>query len=117
MLSVSGNGFRDLQRISRELKSAPKELRREVYKALERSTKPLKDAARQGARDSLPQAGGLAERVAAATIRSKLRGGNSPSLTLTATQTGAAAARFKKARSADKRANRRRLKKLGGSGG
>lgn len=116
MLSVSGSGFRDLQRISRELKAAPKELRREVFKALERSTKPMKDAARQGARDTLPQAGGLADRVATATIRSKLRGGNNPSLTLTVTQTGAAADRFKKARSADKRANRRRLKKRGASG-
>ena len=116
MLSVSGPGVNDLARIGRALKGAPRELRREVYKALERSTAPLKEAAREGARDNLPASGGLADRVASATIKTKLRGGASPSLRLEASQTGAAADRFKKARQADKRANRRRLKRRGSGG-
>lgn len=115
-LRLGGPGIKDLARLQRDLKAAPKQLRREVYRALERSTQPLKEAAREGAREHLPQSGGLADRVATASIKAKLRGGASPSLSLQASQTGAAADRFKKARSADKRATRKRLKKRGTNG-
>lgn len=115
---VSGPGNDQLRHIRAGLKTAPKELKRETYRALQRLAKPLSDAARQGARDSLPRSGGLAERVAQATIRSTVTSGANPDLKLKATQTSASAARFKKARAADKRATRRRQRRWeAGQGG
>ena len=103
-------GVRELAEVTRKLKGAPKEIRRELHQALNRATAPLKEAARDGARKDLPSRGGLANRVAGATIRAKLTGTENPRLRLEATQTGVAAAGFKKARSADKRRTRRRLR-------
>ena len=48
--------------------------------------------------------------MSTATIRTKLRGGKNPGIRLEASQTGASAKRFAKARSADKRAARKRQK-------
>lgn len=113
---IEQRGVADLARITQQLKGAPREVRRELFRALQQATRPLIDAAREGARDTLPKAGGLAEQVAAAKIRPKLRQGQNPSLRLEASASGVAAGQFSKARSADKRRNRRRLKGVGGRG-
>ena len=109
-VTIAGPGKQEIRDLVKDLKQAPKELRREAYRALEHSAEPLKIAARVGAQDYLPKAGGLAARVSTATIRAKLRGGKNPGLRLEASQTGVSAARFAKARSADKRAVRKRQK-------
>lgn len=109
---IRASDLRELARVAGHLKGAPKEIRRELHKALQQSTKPLIEAARDGARKNLPVRGGLADRVAAATIRPKLTGAGSvsPRLRLEATQTGVSAARFKRARAADRRRARRRAR-------
>jgi len=106
------SGISELAQVTRALKGAPKDIRREMHKALQQSTRPLIEAARDGARRDLPSRGGLADYVAGATIRPSLTGlgSDSPRLRLKATRAGAAAAAFGKARSADKRRNRRRLR-------
>ena len=115
-ISISGPGPEKIRKIATDLRKASKENRRATYKALERSVAPLKDAARDGARKSLPSGGGLAERVASATIRTRLRGGVNASLRLEASQTGVSAERFKKARAADKRRVRRAAKRRAAGG-
>lgn len=55
----------DLVKLGRRLKEAgDKELRRELFKAMNRSTRPLKLAARSSAVATLPRRGGLNEWVA-----------------------------------------------------
>lgn len=78
-LKVSGaNTFGAL---SARLKEAgDKGLRRELFKALNRSTKPLKEAARASALAELPKAGGLAEKVAASQFSTRTRAGANPSV-------------------------------------
>ena len=116
-VQVRGPGNDQLRHIRAGLKTAPKDLKRETYAALQRLAKPLTEAARQGARDHLPRAGGLAERVASSTIRATVTAGANPDLKLKATQTGVAAARFKKARAADVRKTRKRQKAFRGTQG
>jgi hypothetical protein len=64
----------DLKDLSRDLKRAGRnDLRKELFAGLNRSTKPLRAAARASALDRLPSRGGLNRRVAAANIT--VRGG------------------------------------------
>jgi hypothetical protein len=58
-------GADQLAQLSRQLKeTAARGLRRELSKALNEATKPVKQAARESARDILPRHGGLNEKVA-----------------------------------------------------
>lgn len=64
----------DLKALSRDLKAAGrKDLRKELFAGLNRSTKPLRAAAKANALATLPSSGGLAARVAAANM--SVRGG------------------------------------------
>jgi hypothetical protein len=63
-----------LRDLSRDLKAAGRnDLRKELFAGLNRSTKPLRAAAKASALDTLPSRGGLNRRVAAATMT--VRGG------------------------------------------
>lgn len=66
-------GAEQLVLLARKLKDAPKELRSELYRGLNRVTKPLKQDARKAAMQRLPSRGGLGKRVARSKIVTKRR--------------------------------------------
>ena len=79
-------GIESLAALARDLKAAgDKGLTKELRSGLQRSTRPLKAAAKAGALEHLPNSGGLAEEVAASrfTTRANLLGRN-PSVKLVA---------------------------------
>lgn len=57
-------GGEQLVRVSKALKGAPKDLRSELTKGITRAVKPLKKAAKDEAKASLPRRGGLGRQVA-----------------------------------------------------
>jgi hypothetical protein len=68
------HGAEKLARLAAAIKDAgDKDLRRELFRAMQRSTKPLKLAAREGAIQILPYRGGLAERVATSKFSTQVR--------------------------------------------
>jgi hypothetical protein len=79
-------GGEELGRLARELKEAGETgLKKELFRGLGRAGRPMKEAARQGALDTLPESGGLAAEIAASrfTVRSSLLGQN-PRVSITA---------------------------------
>jgi hypothetical protein len=67
-------GMEKFEKVAKALKQAgDKELRKELYSALNRATKPMRANAKKAARRQLPQAGGLNKRVAAARLSTKGR--------------------------------------------
>jgi hypothetical protein len=80
-------GAEQLAKLSKRLKeTGDKEVKRELYKALNRATKKPKAEARARALLILPHRGGLAKRVAASrfTTRNRTTGKGDPSLQLIA---------------------------------
>ncbi len=65
----------DLAKELRRQGEAGKGLRRELYKGIQRSTKPLKADAKASAAANLPHGGGLADLVAASKLSTRTRGG------------------------------------------
>lgn len=64
-ITVTTRGADKLQRVSAAIRAAgDKDLDRELKRAMQRGGKPMKAAARWGARKTLPLRGGLSERVA-----------------------------------------------------
>ncbi len=58
-------GLERFGKLSKDLRAAgDKDLRKELYRGLQRATKPLKDAAKENARATLPRKGGLAAAAA-----------------------------------------------------
>ena len=62
-----------LDAFSKDLKAAPIELRRELYKGLNSVTKPIRREIAASALVSLPEEGGLAKRVATSSITARIR--------------------------------------------
>lgn len=78
------DGVEHFAQVARALRAAgAKDLRRELYRGLNRATKPLKDAAKANAA-TLPQRGGLAGRVQRARFSTKGRAGRNPSVSIVA---------------------------------
>lgn len=80
-------GLQRFGKLSKDLREAgDKDLRKELYRGLQRATKPLKDAAKDSARSGeyIPRGGGLAERVARARYNTRARAGRNPSVKITA---------------------------------
>jgi hypothetical protein len=73
-----------LRAVGRAMREAgDKEQKRELYKAVQRATKPVKEEIKQSARDTLPHGGGLNEWVAGITIRTKQSyNGRMPGITI-----------------------------------
>lgn len=66
----------DLKKLARDLKQAGrKDLQKELYSALNRATKPVRAEIKANAMETLPKAGGLNRRVAAANISVNGSGG------------------------------------------
>lgn len=73
-IDISVSGADRLASLGAALRAAgDKDLRRELLKAMQRSAKPLKAAAREAAATRLPRRGGLAERVAGSRFSAKTR--------------------------------------------
>lgn len=78
-------GLEQFQKLSKDLRSAgDKDLRRELYRGLNRATKPLKEDAKANARAVLPSRGGLADRVARARLSTRAKAGKNPSVRIEA---------------------------------
>ena len=76
MLDLRVEGADEFARLSRQLRElGDKELRRDLYKGIQRATKPLKEKAKDAARRDLPSSGGLNEFVAKSKFSTKTRGG------------------------------------------
>jgi hypothetical protein len=78
-------GLEQFKKLSKDLREAgDKDMRRELYRGLQRATKPLKVAAKESAGQVLPTRGGLADRVQRARYNTKSRAGNNPSVRIEA---------------------------------
>jgi hypothetical protein len=74
LIRVSVRGERQLTQLARRLREhGDKNLRSELYRAINRGTKPLKLAVRKSAVGRLPRRGGLNKRVASSKIVTKRR--------------------------------------------
>ena len=81
----------DLARALRAAGDSGKGLKRELYRGLNRATKPLKAEARENAASRLPQSGGLAAQVAKSRLTTKILTGRNPGVAI-AGKSGSAAA-------------------------
>jgi hypothetical protein len=76
MLDVQVRGANDFYALSRRLKNAGQgDLRKEFHRSVRSAAKPLIPKVRQAARDTLPKAGGLNERIARKSYRAQARTG------------------------------------------
>lgn len=79
-------GAEQLDALAKALRHlADKDLQRELYRGLNRATKPVKDDIRKSARSTLPRRGGLAERVAKAKLSTKRRTGRAAGIRIVGT--------------------------------
>lgn len=85
---ISIEGADEFQRVARQLRDvADKELRRDLYRGIERAVKPLKERAKDSARRRLPRSGGLAEKVAKSKFKTRKSAGRDPGIRLEASGT------------------------------
>lgn len=89
-VELSVEGSHDLERVARRLKrAAAGELRKELYRGINRAVKPMKQAAKDAADRELPQRGGLNKFVASSKFGTRTRGfGRSPGVSITAKKSG-----------------------------
>ncbi|MBM7788851.1 hypothetical protein [Tenggerimyces flavus] len=81
---ITIKGAKQLEQFSKALRTAPKEIQREGYRALNSVTAPLKRDAKASALVTLPRRGGLAGKVAGSKFTTKRRGGQNASITIVA---------------------------------
>lgn len=79
----------DLAKRLRAAGESGKGLKRELYRGLNRATKPLRAEAQQAAASKLPQSGGLAARVAKSKFTTKTLTGRDPAVAIVAKGTAA----------------------------
>lgn len=74
MTEISIRGAEDLERLAKQLKEAGRnDLRKELLAGIRASVKPIISDIRDRIRERLPSSGGLADRVATATISARTR--------------------------------------------
>lgn len=73
MIRITASNPRDFTALARRLRKASRELRSDLYRGINRATKPLKEAVRESARKRLPKRGKLNKRVASTKIVTKRR--------------------------------------------
>lgn len=85
MTRVEIRGAEQFDRLARRLREAgDKDLRRELYAALNRSTKPVRGQVKANARAILPQRGGAARLVARSSVTTRGKAGKHPSVRIVA---------------------------------
>lgn len=77
--------------LSKRCKAVAPELRKELNKGVRKAVKPVTAATRAEARKILPRSGGLADRVARAPQRARIRTGSSAGVSIVVGGKGAAA--------------------------
>lgn len=85
MVSLRIKGAEQLGDLAKDLRAAGesgKGLRRELYRGMNRATKPLKAKARLAAATKLPQSGGLATVVARSKFSTRTRAGRDPGVSI-----------------------------------
>lgn len=81
-------GAEDFARVSKDLRAIDdKLLRQELYRGINRATKPMKDDAKANARRVLPHRGGLGDFVAKTSLTTRTRGGQNPGVRIVARKT------------------------------
>lgn len=73
MILIKIRRTQDFTRLAQRLQGANRELRAELYKAINRATRPLKEDVRGSAYWRLPKSGGLNKRIAESKIVTKRR--------------------------------------------
>lgn len=85
MADLEIRGAEKFDRVARELKRVgDKELRKELYKALNRATKPMRAEAKKSGQQNLPRAGGLNKKVGRARLSTKRSAGKNPGVKIVA---------------------------------
>lgn len=79
----------DLAKQLRAAGESGKGLKRELYRGMNRATKPLRAKAQQAAASTLPQSGGLAAEVARSRFTTKTLTGRNPAVAIVAKGTAA----------------------------
>lgn len=86
-MDVRIRGAQQLGDLSKRLRAAGEDgkgLRRELYRGIQRASKPLRAEAQQAARRELPQRGGLAAEVGRAKFSTRTRAGRNPGVSIQA---------------------------------
>lgn len=85
-VDIRVTGAEQLRALARDVRAAgDKGIRREMYRGIQRATKPLKAAAQASALEHLPAGGGLNRRVAGARMSTRTRtGGANPGVRIVA---------------------------------
>lgn len=85
MAGIEIQGAEKFERVAKALKKVgDKELRKELYSALNRATKPMRANAKKSAQQRLPRTGGLNKRVARARMSTKRSTGKNPGVKIVA---------------------------------
>lgn len=85
MADFEVRGAEKFEKVAKALKTAgDKELRKELYSAINRATKPLRANAKKSAERNLPKAGGLNKRVARARMSARRSTGRNPGVKIVA---------------------------------
>ena len=85
MSDLSITGAEKFEKVAKALKQAgDKELRKELYSAINRATKPMRAEAKKSAERNLPKTGGLNKRVAQARFSTRRRAGRNPGVQIVA---------------------------------
>src|SRR4051812_10286733 len=86
MANLEITGADKFARVARELKKVgDKELAKELYKALNSATKPMRANAKKSAAANLPKAGGLNKRVSRSRLSTRRKTGKNPGVKIVAT--------------------------------
>lgn len=72
-MEIEIQGAEQLVALAKRLRDAPKELRSELYRGINRAAKPLKNEVKKSARERLPRKGGLNKKIAGTKIATKRR--------------------------------------------
>lgn len=72
-VSITVRGFEEFAQVARRLRGAPKELRSELYRGINRAVKPVKAAIQSSAAAKLPKRGGLAGIIAQSKVTARRR--------------------------------------------
>lgn len=92
MVNLTIRGAEQLGHLARDLRAAGesgKGLRRELYRGINRTVKPIKAEAQRNAGKTLPQSGGLAALVAKSRISTRTRSGREAGVSLVVKDTAA----------------------------
>lgn len=92
-MDLTIKGADDLGDLARRLRAAGesgKGLKRELYRGMNRATKPLRADAQKSAATRLPQSGGLAARVARERFSTRIRTGRDPGVSIVGKTSAAA---------------------------